>query len=175
MFNHVAYLNPKLHGAPHPEKGGWGVFAHTPVEAGELLMVWGGHICSRVELEQLPDPFKIRSVQVDEDHYLVSPSTNDPADFINHSCDPNAGISGQISVVAIRDIDLGDEVCFDYAMTDSTSYDEFECQCGAANCRRQVTGDDWMLPGLQERYRGYFSTYLQKRIERLNTAVAHDY
>lgn len=173
MFSHIAYLNPKLEGVEMPEKGGWGVVARQPVPAGELLMVWGGNICSQAELDALPEIYRIRSVQVDEDQYLVSPKSDEPADFINHACDPNAGINGQISVVAMREINPGEEVCFDYAMTDSSPYDEFECQCGSANCRRRVTGNDWTLPELQARYKGYFSHYLQKRIERL--ALANDY
>ncbi len=175
MFDKVsrlAYLHPHLHGGPNPSKGGLGVFAHRPVRAGELLMVWGGFIASRQQLEALPDWMRHRSVQVDDDHYLISPVEDEPADYINHSCDPNGGLSGQISVVAMRDIEPGEEVCFDYAMSDSTSYDEFECQCGSKLCRGKITGNDWMLPELQVRYAGYFSPYLQRRIRRLTLPVA---
>ena len=79
------------------------------------------------------------------------------------------GLIGQISVVALRDIYPGEEVCFDYAMSDSVPYDEFTCACGELNCRGRVTGNDWMLPDLQARYAGYFSPYLQRRIHRLQT------
>ena len=46
-----------------------------------------------------------------------------------------------------------------------TAYDEFACGCGAARCRGRVSGDDWRLPELRERYAGYFSAYLQRRID----------
>lgn len=169
MFDKFAYLNPKLHAAPHPEKGGMGVFAHEFVEKGERLMVWGGAIVEDEKLAELPLVLRQHSVQVEEGLYLASVIPDDDADYINHSCDPNAGLNGQIVVVAIRDIEPGEEICFDYAMSDSSPYDEFECQCGAALCRGRVTGNDWMRPELQERYRGYFSPYLQRRIERLET------
>jgi len=61
----------------------------------------------------------------------------------------------------------GDELTFDYAMCDADSYDEFECRCLSAACRGKVTGNDWMIPELQQRYRGYFSTYLERRIADL--------
>ena len=64
----------------------------------------------------------------------------------------------------MRDIAPGEELCFDYAMTDSSDYDEFQCACGASSCRGVVRGDDWKRPELQDRYRGYFSTYLKKRM-----------
>ena len=76
-------------------------------------------------------------------------------------------MSNSITLVALHDIQPNEEVCFDYAMTDSTPYDEFACGCGASICRGMVTGDDWKLPNLQTRYDGFFSPYLQRRINRL--------
>ena len=67
----------------------------------------------------------------------------------------------------MRDIEAGEEVCFDYAMSDGEPYDEFDCQCGTPLCRGQVTGNDWQRPELQKRYDGYFSPYLQARIFHL--------
>jgi hypothetical protein len=68
--------------------------------------------------------------------------------------------------VALRDIRAGEEVCFDYATSDGSPYDEFECHCGAKACRSHVTGDDWKLPAVQARYAGHFSPYLQARIDK---------
>jgi hypothetical protein len=39
-----------------------------------------------------------------------------------------------------------------------------ECDCGRPSCRRVVDGRDWQRPDLQERYRGYFSWYLQQKM-----------
>ena len=68
-------------------------------------------------------------------------------------------MSGQIGVVALRDLAAGDEICIDYAMCDGSPYDEFECGCGTPTCRGRITGDDWRRPELQARYAGYFSPY----------------
>jgi hypothetical protein len=67
----------------------------------------------------------------------------------------------------MRDIGVGEEITFDYAMSDSADYDEFDCSCGTPLCRRRVTGDDWMRPDLQHRYAGWFSSYLARRIAAL--------
>lgn len=173
MFDKYAYLSPKLHAAAHPEKGGMGVYAREFVAKGERLMVWGGAIVDDAHLQELPEVLRSHSVQVEEGLYLASVIADDDADFINHSCAPNAGLNGQIVVVAMRDIHPGEEVCFDYAMSDSSPYDEFTCQCGTPVCRGRVTGNDWMRPELQERYQGYFSPYLQRRIEQLQLSVHH--
>jgi hypothetical protein len=34
----------------------------------------------------------------------------------------------------------------------------------AAVCRKTITGLDWMRKDLQEKYRGYFSRYLERKI-----------
>lgn len=63
----------------------------------------------------------------------------------------------------MRPVAAGEELCFDYAMSDTDPYDEFACACGAATCRGTVTGNDWRLPALQERYSGFFSGYIARR------------
>jgi len=167
----TSYLSPKLEARPLPEKGFFGVFACEPVEAGELLALWSGVLFSLEALEALPAIERSRSVQVEDDLFLVPVTSGEPADFFNHACQPNAGLSGQIGVVALRDIAPGEEICYDYAMSDGSAYDEFECKCGYPACRHHVTGDDWRLPDLQARYHGYFSPYLQRRIDRLQAAL----
>jgi uncharacterized protein len=161
------FLSPKLEVRAEPDKGGFGVYAIEAVAAGEVVSVWGGYIVNAEQLETLPHDVQQHSVQIEEGLYSATIGGAETADFINHSCDPNLGLRGQIALVALRDIEVGEEVCFDYAMTDCTPYDEFECHCGTAVCRGTVRGDDWKLPELWARYAGYFSPYLQRRIDRL--------
>ncbi len=168
----AAYFCEKLEARRLDDKGGFGVFACEPIHAGELLAVWEGRLIRFPELEQLSPLRRRITVQVEEDFYLTSISEPEPADYFNHSCDPNAGMQGQLTLVAMRDIHPGEEICFDYAMTDGSPYDEFVCMCGSPACRGRITGDDWQNPDLQMRYHGYFSTYLQKRIDKLQSHYA---
>lgn len=151
--------------------GGRGVFATRPVKAGTVLAVWGGSVVPEAQFFQLPEELQHISVQVEEHLYLV-PEREGPAEWVNHSCEPNAGMCGQIALVAMRDIQRGEEVCYDYAMSDGSPYDEFICQCDATRCRRRVTGMDWRIPDLWERYDGYFSPYIQRRIDRLRAELS---
>jgi hypothetical protein len=167
-----SYLSPKLEMRHCAEKGGYGVYARESIHSGELLTVWGGMIVTEEGLNLISEEKATHGIQVEEKVYLIPLGVNDPADMFNHSCNPNAGLSGQITLVAMRDIERDGEVCFDYAMSDSSDYDEFECHCGTDHCRRKITGNDWRLPELQRRYKGFFSPYLQRRIDRLYAQAA---
>lgn len=160
----TGYSSPKLEGRLIPSKGGRGLFAKERVRAGDVLVVWGGEVVTGDVLKYMSDEKHRLAVQIEEDLYLVT-GNEGPADWVNHSCDPNAGLIGHIVLVALRDIRTGEEICFDYATTDGSPYDEFECGCGSRKCRGHVTGDDWRLPELQERYAGHFSPYIQRRID----------
>ncbi len=160
-----SYLPPKLEIRTDQTIEGRGIFARQPIKKGELVALWGGDVVDRAHFEKLGEHQKRQSAQAEEDLYLVS-SKPGPGDFVNHSCDPNAGMDGQIAIVAMRDIQPGEEVTIDYAMVDGDPSDAFECLCGSPKCRELVTGNDWMLPDLQKRYAGYFSPYLERRIKQ---------
>ena len=157
------WLNPKAETRPAGEKG-WGSFAVEPIPAGETVAAFGGCIVTTADLQKLSHDRQSRSIQVDTDLYLVSGETPDSGDMLNHSCEPNCGLSGQLLLIAMRDIAPGEELCFDYAMSDASDYDEFRCLCGAASCREIVTGADWRNPALRAKYAGWFSPYLARRI-----------
>jgi hypothetical protein len=163
----TGYLSPKLEVRVAPEKGGHAVYAREAVAKDEMLVGWGGRVVTLDEVRALPHEEQGHTIQVDDNLYLAPIGMEEPADYVNHSCNPNAGIRGQIILVAMRPIAAGEEITFDYAMSDSSSFDEFECACGAPNCRGRVSGHDWQRPELWERYNGYFSAYLQRKISKL--------
>ena len=167
-----SYFSPKLTVREIPEKGGYGVFAQAPLAEGEIAMVWGGRVVSLAELDSVPEESRRQLVQIEEDMFSMSVGDPEPSDFINHSCNPNVGVNGNIILVAMRPIAAGEEVCFDYAMTDGCPYDEFECTCGAPSCRGWITGNDWKKPELWQPYAKYFSHYLQRRIARLQKGLS---
>jgi D-alanine-D-alanine ligase len=57
----------------------------------------------------------------------------------NHSCNPNTAYNG-FNVVAVRNIYKGEELTLDYASFLDESMEPFNCQCGAVNCRKFITG-----------------------------------
>lgn len=160
-----SYLSSKLEGRLKADKSGNSIFALDPIQKGELIAVFGGVVYEWETFIHLPERERMLCLQVEDRHFLV-PRPIGEGDYVNHSCNPNAGLSGQIGLVAMRDIQIGEEVCFDYAMCDTMPYDEFDCLCGAFNCRHKVGGSDWQRPELQKRYAGFFSPHVQRRIDR---------
>jgi hypothetical protein len=170
LVDSTGFISRKLGGRSCPSKGRRGVYALETVMEGEVLAVWGGRIITRANLDRLPGDRHRLALQVEEGLYLLS-IREGPEDWINHSCNPNAGLLGQTVLVAMRKIDPGEEVCFDYAMTDGSPYDEFNCRCGESCCRGLVTGEDWKRPELRLKYDGYFSPYLARRINKVIKCV----
>ncbi len=165
-----SYLSTKLEGRPKADGNGNGIYSLEPILKGELAAVFGGVVYEWDAFIHLPDLERSLCLQVEDRHFLV-PRPIGEGDYVNHSCNPNAGLSGQIGLVAMRDIKIGEEVCFDYAMCDTLPYDEFNCGCGSANCRTKVGGNDWQKPELQKRYAGFFSPHVQRRIDALHKDV----
>lgn len=163
------YLTPLAEMRPTSDAG-FGSFAVAPIPAGTIVACFGGALMNRATFDTMPEQRRWRSIQIDEDRFLLGPEEREPGDAVNHSCEPNCGMGGAAQVVAMRDIAVGEELTFDYAMADGSDYDEFDCACGSAHCRGRVTGDDWALPDLRHRYAGYFSPYLERRFAALGTA-----
>ena len=162
----LSFLSPKSavrESAIH----GRGLFAVEAIAEGEVVAVKGGHIISDAMLQELRRIVGPAEIQIDDDLFIC-PVTADEREgsmiFSNHSCEPNIGVRGQITFVAMRDISAGEELTHDWAMTDDDD-SVTACRCGAGICRGTISGQDWRKPELQARYRGYFSAYLIQKIE----------
>ena len=144
---------------------GKGLFARKHIKQGSIVAVKGGHVFDNATLKELSKTLGPAEIQIADDLFIgpVSQEERDGAMlYLNHSCNPNVGVDGQIIFVAIKDIAPEEELTFDYAMTDDEEY-QMECNCNAPNCRKVITGRDWQKPELQSRYGKYFSSYLLKK------------
>jgi len=145
---------------------GMGLFARRLIREGETIVAFGGTVIDRAGLVGLPPGATRYTLQIDEELFIISDRPG-PADFVNHSCQPNAGLKGQVVLVAMRNILRDEEITYDYAMSDASEYDEFPCACGSVRCRGLVSGSDWTRPELWQRHAGFFSPYVQQRIDSL--------
>lgn len=160
----VNWLTPKAEVREIGGGKGFGSFARAPILAGEIVAVFGGWVVDRAVLLTQTTDRQARSIQIDDDLYLLSGTDPEPGDMVNHSCEPNCGMHGPSAVATNRNIAVGEELCFDYATCDGHPGPLFVCECRRPTCRGTVTGDDWRLPELQRRYEGFFSPYLERRI-----------
>ena len=163
-----SWFNPKTDKRLSPIEGR-GLFAREVIAAGEIVAVKGGAVMDAAAFALIKHQVSPAEIQI-EDGLYIAPRTADEVEAnilcLNHSCDPNVGVRGQITFVAMRDIPRGAELTIDYAMIDGDPRERMDCACGARECRRLVTGDDWRRAELQRRYAGYFSRYIDDRLPR---------
>lgn len=142
-----------------------GMYAKEKISKGEIVYIKGGHILTRKELFSSSI---INSYLPISDNYFIGAISSEEEPLIklynNHSCDPNCGMHGEITFIAIRDIMAGEELTIDYAFIDNEDY-SFECHCGSQMCRHIVTGFDWKIKSLQKKYYPYFAQYLKDKID----------
>jgi hypothetical protein len=163
----ASYLSPKTRVGPSPIEGR-GLFARRRIRKGEVVAIKGGHVYDARTLGRVKGRIAASYIQIADGLFigaLTAAEVRRNKLFINHSCEPNLGIRGQIVYVALRDIAAGEELTYDWAMEENAPT-RTRCRCGARRCRRVLTGRDWRIPSLQRRYRGYFSSYLEDKIGR---------
>lgn len=133
----------------------YGLFAKRNIKKGEVIFTFRGTIVTG----RLPYTMGECWLQIGKNRW-IAPSPRNPGRFINHSCNPNAGIKNLADIVAIRNIKKGEEVAYDYAMTDYCF--NMGCYCGAENCRKIIKGYKHLSPALKKKYKGYISEWLIK-------------
>lgn len=95
-----------------------GLFASKEYKLNEI-------IC-KIEGEIIGNPTRT-SIQVTEEIHI---DVKAPLAFINHSCFPNITIENYL-IKAIRPIQIGDQICFNYNHNENVLANSFECvDCG---------------------------------------------
>ena len=118
-----------------------GSFATRDIKKGEIITHLEGEIVSEEEIDRRIEQGKERlddSLQIGDKLFI---DLYKESILFNHSCDPNAGIRGTNELFAIRDINAGEEITFDYSTTVGyqTDFDwQIVCNCGSANCRKVI-------------------------------------
>ncbi len=68
-----------------------------------------------------------------------------PARLINHSCEPNSEAvqdGKRIFLQALRDIDVGEEITFDYGF-ELDCFEDHPCRCGTESCVGYIVGREY--------------------------------
>lgn len=152
---------------------GEGVFANEVIAKDEKIMEFGGELVSCAEA--FSGKYRSHSIwPVGEDLYLALPMSDTHIsldEYLNHSCDANSWLCDEVTLVAKRKIDRGEEINLDqgtWNFEDDFYADNQEpCSCAALECRHVLTKNDWKIPNVQERYRGHFHPMVQKMIDSL--------
>jgi hypothetical protein len=127
---------------------GLGVFANRDIQPGETILAFGGPVIDFAETKRR-GPWECMPIQTGPNQYC---DTQPPGVFVNHSCEPNAGIRNDRDLVALRRIRRGEEVRFDYSTTMEEESFTMRCLCGAPRCRHVVADFSTLPLPVQERY-----------------------
>jgi uncharacterized protein len=142
-LNGASFSSPNIE-VRTKSNGQKGVFATKQFLPGEIITIFAGDVLTREELSNLPSNLQTNALQVAKNIYIAASKDandvaaySDPTENYNHSCDPNACITGNNILYARRPIAPGEEICFDYGTTDSGDNPDgnWQCDCGSSNCR----------------------------------------
>lgn len=129
---------------------GRGVFAASAILQYALVIEYTGELISHHEAEQrypmrdgVADPEHTFVLELSETLVIDANVGGNDARFINHSCEANLepiAIGNQMWLVALRDIAVGEELGYDYAIELDEPHTpankrRFPCACGAPACR----------------------------------------
>jgi hypothetical protein len=162
-----SWITPKAAKGGASAIDGQGVHAVEAIAGGEVVAVKGGHIVDGTAVAGLPKAIRDSAFPIAADCFLAALAHGEYDGVmmrVNHSCEPNVGMGGNVVLVAMRDIAAGEELTIDYALFLADPGFAMACRCGTAACRGMVRGTDWMRTDLQARYRGWFSWWLQQKI-----------
>ena len=122
---------------------GRGVYATRFIPEGARIVEYTGQ---RVSWEDAPDNENDSHTFIFglESGHVINPDIGgNEARWINHCCEPNCESieeDDRIFIYAMRDIEPGEELCYDYALeidepVTEASKKEYECLCGSSGCR----------------------------------------
>jgi len=160
------WTHPCLEVRPSPIAG-HGLFATTAIDADVVVIRLGGHLVSTTDLHQLfadtsPDNY-VDTFAVGDDLHIVLPAGT-VAHYANHHCDPTMWPVATYELATRRVVNAHEELTMDYGLISDDPTFRMKCSCRAATCRGLITGEDWQIPELHERYAGHWPPGLQRRV-----------
>jgi len=146
---------------------GRGVFTEELIPASTLIIRFTGPL-----LRYDQTTASTYALQVGPDLYIGASGGFD--DYINHSCDPNAGMRVEGTTAdlhAIRDIQPGEEIFFDYSTTLDEDDFTMSCLCGAPCCRGTIGDGKYLPDDVWQKYvgLGIIPAYVQRSRSTLRT------
>lgn len=129
---------------------GHGVFARRPIPQGTYILEYEGkritpEAADAQESSDPNDPFHTFFFALSNGLIIDGGNNGNDSRYINHSCEPNcegheSDNGDKVFIVALRDIEEGEEILYDYALTiddkiTKTLKQQYACWCGAPSCR----------------------------------------
>jgi hypothetical protein len=128
---------------------GKGVFAVAPIAAGVTILEYTGDVITWKQAQRRhphnpDDPNHTFFFHIDDKHVIDGGTGGNAAKWINHACGPNCEADetddGRVFIKALRDIEPGEELNYDYGLivegrVSKKLKKEYACRCGTPECR----------------------------------------
>ena len=106
--------------------------------------------------QSMPNPQDSAWLQISNKYY-IGPSGN-VDDQVRHSCNPNCyihAVGKRAFLYSLYQIKANNELTFDYSTTSTDSLQEWklECKCNSYNCRKTISGMQYLDPKLLQEYK----------------------
>ena len=135
---------------------GKGIVLTQDVKKDETIFVFKGKEISYIGGEWHHNPNRLQTGYAK----WIEPAPGDIGNFLNHSCNPTAGIHGKNTIVAIRDLKKGEEVTIDYALNETYPLWHMKCRCKSMNCRKVVKPYQDLSEQRKRKFIPYTSKYI---------------
>jgi GNAT superfamily N-acetyltransferase len=154
-FNHYywkANNNPNVVEKYVNDLKGFGIFSVKNISKGEVILT--GKSIYKTKIRDH------KTLQIDMEMHS---RLDTPFENTNHSCNPNAGVLDNeydgYDLVALREIQKGEEISMDYCMTEWESV-LGKCECNSEKCRKEIKGAKYLSKELLNNYDGYIAKYI---------------
>jgi SET domain-containing protein len=148
---------------------GKGAFAKKKIAAGEYITTLTGKIVSSgTDVSQICAEFSISGddpLQIHHNKFIILDYISKT---INHCCNPNAGIRNKSDLYAIRDININEEITYDYSTT--SGIDDrwtMSCGCNSEKCRKVIGSVVALPPATLSKYlaAGALPDFIKEQLE----------
>lgn len=136
---------------------GRGVKALVRFERGTLVARFTGILSNRILQHTL---------QVSPDTHLHDPYF---VGMMTHSCSPNCVLDmHRLEIWSLSDVEPGELLTIDYAVTEDVLFRQFPCHCGSSRCRKWITGRREMV---NAEGRAYLAGLASRKVKAIASRV----
>jgi hypothetical protein len=135
---------------------GRGLFASQPIKKDGVIAILDGEIFERAKASDLPLEVRNHAIQFASTQYRNATV----ATMANHSCEPNAGWGDTFQIIAMRNIEPGEEILLDYDMSEDSDW-VMECYCGTQSCRKIIGSFSNLSDETKRQYGKYVASWLR--------------
>ena len=130
-----------------------GLYASQDIRKGTKIIQYKGKIITTKQSDNNPKFDNNKAIylfNLNKRYDLDGDFKFNTARLINHSCDPNCEVLGEglkLWIYAMKNINKGEELSYDYGFTFDQDFRQFPCRCGSKNCIGYIVreGSRWRV------------------------------